>query len=110
MANVAATKNANRRFFMGFTSAIYWTAARRLLLYMSLSLGQSWASIRPTDSSRGVMFGKIFLVESSRLQHSHCECITHYQHGRGAGSWGKIERAGFLGHFDIQHHIAITCE
>ena len=47
---------------------------------------------------------EIFCGETTCLKQRHSECITHGERGRGAGRRRQVERAGFLGHADIEMH------
>ena len=45
---------------------------------------------------------EIFGGETARFEQRHGQRIAHGEHRRGAGGGRKIERAGFLGHADVE--------
>ena len=49
-------------------------------------------------------------LEAARIEHGHGERIAHDERGGGACGGGHVERAGFLGHLDVEHDFRVLAK
>ena len=65
---------------------------------------------RAADGTGGMMLGEFFFGETAGVEEGHGEGVAEGEHGGGAGSGREIERAGFLGNFDVEDEVAVAGE